>query len=321
MGIFLNILLLLVGFVLLIKGADFFVDGSSSLARKLRIPSLVVGLTIVAMGTGAPEMAVSISSAAQKMNGMAVSNVVGSNLFNLLMVLGICALIKPPSVTPEILKRDYPISIGATILFIGLLLFDKQLGRIDATLFLLLMIGYLVWTVMSALKNKPAEEEEKEEKPFKAWKCALFIVGGIAAIVLGGNIVVDNASAIGSAFGMSESLIGLTICAIGTSLPELVTSIVAARKGETDMAIGNVVGSNISNILLTLGLSGVISPIAINPDAFFGTLVDCGVYIVVCLMAYIFCLTSKKITRAEGGIMVACYVAYTAYIIIRDMGI
>ncbi len=316
MGIVVNILLLLVGFVLLVKGADFFVDGAASLAKKLGIPGLVVGLTIVAMGTGAPELAVSVSASIKGANSLAVSNVIGSDIFNLLVVLGVCAVIKPLGVTKDILRRDYPVSIAAMLIFFVMLISaGGSLGRIPALVLLLLMIGYLVWTVAAALKNKTKDKEQKA--PFKWWKCAIFIVLGIAAIVFGGNIVVDNASALGRAAGMSETLVGLTICAIGTSLPELVTSIAAARKGETDMAIGNVVGSNIMNVLMILGISGVITPIVIDPSALTETLIDCGIYIAVCALAYVFCLTSKKITRLEGGTLLAIYVGYTAYIIIR----
>lgn len=319
MDIAIDIFLLIGGFVLLIKGADLFVEGSASLARKLKIPSLVVGLTIVAMGTSAPELAVSISASCSGANSMAVSNVVGSNIFNLLVVLGACALIKPVGVTKDILKRDYPVSIFATVLFFVFLLLGNDIGRIEAGIFILLMAGYMVWTVKSALKNRAPEKDE--QKKFNPIKCALFIILGAAAIVFGGNLVVDHASNLGAAVGMSETLIGLTICAIGTSLPELVTTIAAARKGETDMAMGNVIGSNIFNILFILGLSGVISPIEIASAEVMKTLIDSGFYIVVCILAYVFCLTGKKITRVEGGILVLIYAGYTAYAILRDTGV
>lgn len=315
MTVILNIAMLLAGFVLLVKGADFFVDGASSLARKLKIPSLVVGLTIVAMGTGAPELAVSISAALKGANSLAVSNVLGSNIFNLLVVLGVCTLIKPVAVTKAILTRDYPVSIGAMGVFFVLLLTGGVLSRPEAGILLALLLGYLVWTVVSAMKNENKQAEEPVK--FVWWKCALFLVGGVAAIVFGGNLVVDNASELGMALGMSESLVGLTICAVGTSLPELVTSFAAAKKGETDMAMGNVIGSNIMNVLLILGLSGVISPIAIDPSVLTATLIDCGVYMGVCLMAYVFCLTSKRITRVEGGVLLACYIGYMVYAVVR----
>ena len=319
MNIAVDIILLIVGFALLVKGADFFVEGAADLARKLKIPSLVVGLTIVALGTSAPELAVSISASCSGANSMAVSNVLGSNIFNLLVVLGVCALIKPVGVTKDILRRDYPVSILATVLFFVFLIFDNDIGRIEAGVFILLMVGYMIWTVKSALKNRTPEQET--EKKFNPVKCALFIVLGAAAIVFGGNFVVDHASNLGAAMGMSETLIGLTICAVGTSLPELVTTIAAARKGETDMAMGNVIGSNIFNILFILGMSGVISPIEIAATEVTKTLIDSGFYIAVCLLAYIFCLTAKKITRVEGGILAFLYVGYTAFAIMRDTGV
>ena len=250
---------------------------------------------------------------------MAVSNVVGSNIFNLLVVLGVCALIKPVGVTKDILKRDYPVSIIVTILFFVFLIFGNDIGRIEAGIFILLMVGYMIWTVKSALKNRTPEQETA--KKFNPVKCALFIVLGAAAIVFGGNFVVDHASNLGAAMGMSETLIGLTICAVGTSLPELVTTIAAAKKGETDMAMGNVIGSNIFNVLFILGVSGVISPIEIAATEVTKTLIDSGFYIAVCLLAYIFCLTAKKITRVEGGILAFLYIGYTAFAIMRDTGV
>lgn len=322
MEIFMNIVKLLVGFLLLIRGADSFVDGASSLARKMKIPSLVVGLTIVSMGTSAPELAVSVTSSINGANEMAVSNVLGSNIFNLLMVLGVCALFKPVPVTTEILKRDYPVSIGTTVFFLVMLMaavggIRYGVGRLESGILLALAVGYVIWTVISALKNRTTEDDSAQQE-FKLGSCLVSIIGGVAEIVIGGDLVVDNATALGSAFGMSETLIGLTICAIGTSLPELVTSVVAAKKGETDMAMGNVIGSNIFNIVLILGVSGVISPIAIADASIVNTMIDCGFYVVVCLLAYVFCLTGKKISRKEGISLVALYVGYTAYIIIRD---
>lgn len=325
MDIIMNIVKLLVGFILLIRGADSFVDGASSLARKMKIPSLVVGLTIVAMGTSTPELAVSVTSSLNGANAMAISNVIGSNIFNLLMVLGICALFKPVPVTNEILKRDYPVSIGATILFFTLILVSiggirYGISRIESGVLLLLAVGYIVWTVISALKNR-TKEEESNQPEFKLMACIINIIGGVAEIVIGGDLVVNNATELGGTFGMSETLIGLTICAIGTSLPELVTSVVAAKKGETDMAMGNVIGSNIFNVLLILGVSGVISPIEIAGASVTNTLIDCGFYVVICLLAYIFCITQKKISRKEGIVLVGLYVVYTIYTIVRDVAL
>ena len=319
MNIIINIILLLAGFVLLIKGADFFVDGASALARKFKIPPLVVGLTIVAMGTSTPELAVSISASLSGANSMAVSNVIGSNLFNLLAVLGVCSVIIPSVVTTDLLKRDYPVSITVSGIFLAMLFIGGGRGvvtRAESVVLVLLLAGYMLWTVLSALKNP--SNEVSDEKPFIWWKCALFIIGGAAAIVLGGNLVVNNAGSLGAAFGMSETLIGLTICAVGTSLPELVTSITAARKGENDMAMGNVIGSNIFNVLMILGISGVISPISIDTISVTDTLTDCVIYIAICLLAYIFCITGKKITKAEGGMLVSLYIGYMVFAIMRE---
>lgn len=319
MNIIINIILLLAGFVLLIKGADFFVDGASALARKFKIPPLVVGLTIVAMGTSTPELAVSISASLSGANSMAVSNVIGSNLFNLLAVLGVCSVIIPSVVTTDLLKRDYPVSITVSGIFLAMLFIGGGRGvvtRAESVVLVLLLAGYMLWTVLSALKNP--SNEVSDEKPFIWWKCALFIIGGAAAIVFGGNLVVNNAGSLGAAFGMSETLIGLTICAVGTSLPELVTSITAARKGENDMAMGNVIGSNIFNVLMILGISGVISPISIDTISVTDTLTDCVIYIAICLLSYIFCITGKKITKAEGGMLVSLYIGYMVFAIMRE---
>ena len=274
MQIFLNIVVLLIGFAALIKGADFFVDGSASVAKRLKVPGVIIGLTIVAMGTSAPELAVSVSAGLSGSNAIAVSNVVGSNIFNLLAVLGICAILKPLPVGQEIKKRDYPLSLLFTLavfLLAGNLVLSGQCKNIHdmnetaGTLFrwnglvlIAAFILYLLYTIHIAKKNRlQAEEEIELLTPFQ---CAVYIVGGIIAIILGGQLVVDSAEKLALAFGMSETLVGLTIVAIGTSLPELVTSVVAAKKGENGMAAGNVVGSNIFNLLLILGVSSTIHP-------------------------------------------------------------
>lgn len=326
MEILKNILLLVVGFILLIRGADSFVEGSSALARKMKIPALVVGLTIVAMGTSAPELSVSVTSALNGANDMAVSNAIGSNIFNLLVVLGVCALFKPVPVTKDLLKRDYPVSIVATIVFVVLMLITVGgikygIGRLESGIMVVLMVGYVIWMVAAAMKGRKKDaDDEPEQKKFSLMGCLMSIVGGIAEIVIGGDFVVEHASSLGSAIGMSEALIGLTICAIGTSLPELVTSVVAAKKGETDMAMGNVIGSNIFNLLFILGVSGLISPIALAEGSLMNTLIDCGFYVAVSILCYVFCITGKKITRAEGCVLLGLYVGYMAYIIIRDGG-
>lgn len=323
--IVLNIVLLLLGFVALIKGADFFVDGSASIARTFKVPGVIIGLTIVAMGTSAPELAVSTSAAVAGSNEIALSNVVGSNLFNLLMVLGVCALIKPIPIEKGILRRDYPFSIGVTLLMlaavgipvltgglIGKAAFTDTVSEIDRPLGIIMLIlfaGYMTVLVLAARKNKT---DEPEEKPLPIWKALLLIAVGLACIIIGGNLVVENAKSIAAAFGMTETLIGLTIVAVGTSLPELVTSVVASRKGENGMAVGNVVGSNLFNLLLILGVSGTIHPIGVN----LASVVDLGILLVISVIAYIFCITDK-ISRAEGAAMVLMYLGTMAFAIVR----
>ncbi len=326
MNILLDILLLAIGFVLLIKGADFFVDGSAGVARFFQVPGVIIGLTIVAMGTSAPELAVSVSAALSGSNAIAVSNVVGSNIFNLLAVLGICAMMKKLPVDAGIKKRDYPISLVATLILLllgGNLVIAGRAGdfhninaeagrlfRWNGLVLIALFVLYIAYTIYLAKKHK-VEEEDVESLPM--WKCLLFIVLGLAAIVIGGQLVVNHAKNLAYAWGMSETLVGLTIVAIGTSLPELVTSIVASRKGENGMAVGNVVGSNIFNLLLILGVSSTIHPITISMASF----VDLGLLLGVSLLAYAFVCTGKKINRWEGFAMLAMYTAYMGYSIWR----
>ncbi len=326
--IFVDILVLVVGFVALIKGADWFVDGAAALAKNLKVPGLIIGLTVVAMGTSAPELAVSTSAAIQGSNEIAMSNVVGSNLFNTLMVLGICALIKPLPVQNIVMKRDFPVNLGVTVLLLlmtgGAALFSGKVFRADMSdnvgmisrwagiVLLVLFVVYIAYLVFHA-KRHPEEGEEEEIKAMSTGKCFLFILVGIALIVAGGEAVVYGAKEIARAFGMTETLIGLTIVALGTSLPELVTSIVAARKGETSMAVGNVIGSNIFNIMLILGVSSTIHPFAINAASVYDMLILIGIG----LITYVFALTGKQIKRWEGGLLVLLYAADMVFAILR----
>ena len=317
--------LLVVGFIALIKGADLFVDGSSGLAKNFRVPGVVIGLTIVAMGTSAPELAVSTSAALKGANEIALSNVIGSNIFNLLVVLGICAVIHPMPIDKTIIKRDFPISIGITVLTLiavgapflisGNIAEAKmsdnigEVSRIYSIILLVMFVSYIAMLIISARKD-PQEEDGTEPKPL--WQCILLILVGVACIIAGGQFVVNSAKAIAGGFGVSETLIGLTIVALGTSLPELVTSIVASRKGENGLAVGNVVGSNIFNILFILGVSCTIHPIAVN----FASLIDMAVLIAVSLMTLIFA-GSKNIGRVRGAVMVAVYIADVVFAVLR----
>lgn len=323
--IIINILALVIGFVALIKGASWFVDGSSALARKFHVPGVVIGLTVVALGTSAPELAVSISAALQGSNEIAMSNVVGSNTFNLLCVLGICAIIYPVPVDKDILKRDFPLSILITVAVLLMTSFQAvssgsflqgdmesvagNVGRGTGIILLAAFLAYLLYLIRSAQKS--GSEEAAESMPL--WKCAALILVGLALIVGGGQAVVYGAKGIARIAGMSETLIGLTIVAIGTSLPELVTSAVAAKKGETGLAFGNVIGSNIFNLLLILGMSAAIHPIAVN----MASVCDMLILIAVSLVAYAFSLSKRKLERLEGVILAALYLGDVVFAVMR----
>lgn len=312
------VVMLLAGFVLLIKGADFFVEGSSSVAKRLRIPSIIIGMTIVAMGTSLPECAVSVTASLSNNNALAISNAVGSNIFNLMVVCGACALFSPLAVEIGTLKREFPFSFICAGLLLVLGYFGgMSLGHADGVLMLILFTAYLIYMILSARKARKADQDSKQEdgeyKILPIWQCILYILGGAAAIKFGGDFVVDGASVIASGFGLSQNLIGLTIVALGTSLPELVTSIVAAKKNEVDMAVGNVIGSNIFNILLVLGIAGAISPIAFIMENIIDIAILIGMSVIVWLMAW----SKKKIVRLEGVIMLVMYAVYMVYICMR----
>ena len=302
-------LLLIIGFVLLIKGADFFVEGSSSLARFLKIPSVIIGLTIVAMGTSAPEASVSINAALAGNNDIAVSNIIGSNIFNGLVVVGICAFISGFKTNKDILKRDMPVNILITAI-LCVMIADGRLSRLEGILLLSGMIFYIVNMIFSALKTRSSCPDEKS---MPLYKSLIFIAGGLVAVIFGGNLVVNNASKIAVSFGVSQNFIGLTIVAIGTSLPELVTSIVATRKGDSGLALGNAIGSNIFNILFILGMSATISPLHILSES----VIDCAILLVSGILLFVFAYTRKSMNRTEGAICVLSYIGYTAYLFIR----
>ena len=324
--IFLNLAVLLVGFVALVKGADVFVDGSSSLARFFKVPSLVIGLTIVASGTSMPELAVSASAALAGAEEIALSNVVGSNIFNLLGILGICALFYRIPVDSVIIKRDYPLSILSTVgvlLAVALPVFingsfftlgmEERAGTVSRLLGIVLFAvysAYIIYLILDARKN-PAPDDGGKNLPL--WKSLLFIVFGLGLVIGGGEAVVYSARNIARFFGMTETLIGFTIVAIGTSLPELVTSIVAARKGDASLAVGNVIGSNIFNLLFILGLSAVIRPVGVNAASVY----DLSVLVLISTLVWIFSATKKRIGRTEGFIMLLCYTAETVFAIMR----
>ncbi len=313
MSLLFQALLLILGFVMLVKGADFFVDGSSSVAKRLKVPSLIIGLTIVAMGTSLPECSVSVSAAVAGKNELAIANAVGSNIFNLMIVCGVCALFCPLAVQKSTLLKEYPLSIGAAALLLVFGLTGSIVGHLEGGILLVIFVAFLLWMVLSAMKARKENSDDGDYKLLPVWRCILYIIGGAAMIVLGGNWVVDSASAIASAFGLSDNLIGLTIVAFGTSLPELVTSVVAAKKKEVDMALGNVIGSNIFNIFMVLGLSAAISPVAFTLE----NAVDLGVLIAMSALVWVFCWGKKQLVRWHGGCMVALYAGYVVYICLR----
>ena len=307
----------IIGFVLLVKGADFFVEGSGSVAKKFNVPVFIIGMTIVAMGTSAPECAVSISASLHGSNGMAISNVIGSNIFNLLVVCGVCALFQPLVIKKATLKKEFPFSILVAVI-LGIMGFiGMTVGHVDGIILVVIFAFFLYWMVLSAKKSMQAGEdiEAEEIKDLPMWKCLVFIGGGLVAIVIGGQIVVNSAEAIARGFGLSETLIGLTVCSIGTSLPELVTSVVAAKKNQAGMALGNVIGSNIFNILLVGGLASAISPIAVNMN----NIIDIVLLILISLYIMILVWKKQLLTRAGGVSMLVIYAAYMVYICVREV--
>ena len=321
MEILKSAVILVIGFVLLIKGADFFVEGSSSVAKKFNVPSLIIGMTIVAMGTSLPELAVSVTAAITGNNTLAVSNVSGSNIFNLMVVCGACALFAPLTIEKNTLMKEFPFSIVCAGLLVVLGFIGMKLGRVDGIIFLVIFVAYLLWMIYSAKKARSegdkfeTEEEEMAEeiKILPMWKCLLYIVGGMIAIKFGGDFVVNGASSIAAGFGLSQTLIGLTIVALGTSLPELVTSIVATKKGESGLALGNAIGSNIFNILFILGCSATLSPLTVINES----IIDCIILLVSSILLYLFAKTNKSMNRKEGLLCILLYIIYTAYLFIR----
>lgn len=305
--------ILIVGFALLTKGADFFVDGAAAVASKLKVPTFIIGMTIVAMGTSAPECAVSITAALKNNNQLAISNAVGSNIFNLMVVCGMCALVSPLAVETGILKKEFPFSVLVAILLLAAGLTGMSVGRIDGILLLVVFCAFLFVMVRSAQKARKQQatnisDDDDQIQDLGILRCMIYILGGLAAIVLGGDWVVDGASVIAESFGMSQNLIGLTVVAFGTSLPELVTSFTAAKKGQADMALGNVIGSNIFNILLIIGVAGIIRPISYNSD--YNMQMVILMLGMILLFSFPFIPPKDKISRNNGFFLLGLYVIY-----------
>ena len=297
--------ILAIGFVMLVKGSDWFVDGASSIATKFGIPQLVIGLTIVAMGTSAPEAAVSITAAFHGNADITIGNIVGSNILNILIILGICGLISPMIVQKSSILVDIPVTIAITLVLLWLG-WDGTISRVDGIILQLLFFAYLAYLFISMKKNKNASDSCEVPREMPVVKSLIFLVVGLVVIVLGSRFAVDAASAIARILGLSERFIGLTIVALGTSLPELFTSAMAALKKNSDIAIGNIVGSNILNILMVVGLSGLIIPVPFVADFRFDTIV--AVYAAVLLL--VLALPKRKLFRLSGLLMLVSYAVY-----------
>ena len=310
MHMLIELILLVIGFVMLIKGADIFVEGAAGIAAKFGIPQLVIGLTIVAMGTSAPEAAVSIAAAFKGTADITIGTVVGSNIINILVILGVTALIVAVAVQQSTVRYEIPFVILVTIVLLVMGALDGKIGRLDGVILWALFIVYLIYFFLMAKNNK---EEEEAQLDAPVWKLLLFVVIGATLIVIGADVSVDAASEIARVIGLSERFIGLTIVALGTSLPELCTSVVAARKGNADLAIGNIVGSNIFNILFVVGTTALIIPVPFNP-AF---VVDTAVAIGAAVLLWVCVFRKKKLTRPGGILMLAAYAGYFAYLMMK----
>lgn len=314
-----SIVLLIIGMVLLIKGADWFVSGSSAVAKALKIPPLIIGLTLVSMGTSAPEASVSINSVLNNMNDMSIGNVVGSNIFNTLFILGLSSIIVPLSISREIKFYDIPLMVllYAVILLFGFVITPLIFDQVESIFLLILFILYTIFLIFRAKNrnNLNVEIKNKDNVDKKSiWLNILLAIVGLLGIIYGGDLVVDHAANIAKTIGMSETLVGLTIVAIGTSLPELVTSVVASIKKENDIAIGNVIGSNIFNIVFILGISSSISNLTLD----WSTLIDINVLLLSGIIIWIIALKFKKIQRWQGIVFILIYICYISYIVLRN---
>lgn len=338
-----NYIFLIIGFIMLIKGADFFVDGSSAIAKKMGIPAVIVGLTIVSLGTSAPELAVSLISALNGNNEITMGNVLGSNLFNTLAVLGCTAIASPLIINKKVIKKDMIVNVISifALYFLafegfGFLGKDNFLSRLDGIILLIVCIGYISYLIHS-VRNTNAQvnnindvvdsievetavelTDSKQKDESNISKNIIISIIGVLGIIFGGKLVVDSASNIALTFGLSEKLVGLTIVAIGTSLPELVTSLVAVKKGENEIALGNVLGSNTFNILLILGTSSFISPMVLSPSLAVDLLFLIVVTLFIMIIIFFNNKSIKKLNRFEGLILLSLYIGYMTYIIIRN---
>ena len=304
-----QVLLLIFGIVVVLKSADWLTNGAVGLATKLGISQIVIGLTIVAIGTSMPEFFVSIVSAIKGTPDLAVGNIVGSNIFNVLLIVGVAATVAPIAIQRATVRRDIPIAIVASIMLTFMML-DDNISRIYALILFAAFIAF-IWITLRNSKNDANEKDASTEKVIPTWKSVLFIIFGLVGLVLGSNIFVDNASSLAHGWGISDAVIGLTIVAGGTSLPELATSAVAARKGDSGIAIGNVLGSNVFNILMILGLTGIISPMHIQNI----TYIDMAVMVISMALFWLFSFTKLRVERWEGCVLIACFLGYITWLV------
>ena len=303
----LDIVLIVIGVAMVLYGADRLTEGASALARRMNVPEIIIGLTIVAAGTSAPELFVSLVSAMKDTPDLAVGNVVGSNTMNCMLIVGCAAMVAPMTISRSTVKKDIPFSVGASLLLM-LLALNSFLGRLDGIILLLGFAAFMVYTLRQAKTDK-ADEVQAETSPI--WKNILFLLGGLLLLIVGSNVFVGHASDLALALGVSEGVVGLTVVAGGTSLPELATSVVAARKGQSAIAIGNVIGSNVFNILLILGLTATISPLEITGI----TTIDMAVMLLSVALVWLFSFTRFTVERWEGAVLVGGYLVYLCWLI------
>ena len=315
-----DILLLIVGLGLILAGANFLTDGSAALAQRFRVPEFIIGLTVVAVGTSTPELVVSVLSAIGGQSDVAIGNVVGSNIFNVFVILGVCALIRPVPLTAGNIRRDIPFGVLVSLLLLALAqdsLLCKgaadRIGRLDGAAMLALYILLMWYTIRKTKRPEATAPTEGSKAPMAAWLTAVMIVGGLAGLVFGGEMFLRSATSIARSLGVSESVIAITLVAGGTSLPELASSLVSLFKGKAEMALGNVIGSNIANILLILGVSATIHPLSIGGITVWDLLMVLLSSVVVFLAAFTF--KRKAIDRWEGALFVAIYAVYIWYLI------
>jgi cation:H+ antiporter len=307
----LQVLLLVIGIIVVIKGADWLTSGAVGMAERIGVPQIIIGLTIVAMGTSMPEFFVSLLSAINGTPDLAVGNIVGSNIFNALLIVGCAAMVAPIAIQRTTVKKDIPVAVFASLLLMGMTL-DGQISRIDAAILFVIFLAYL-WITLRGAKTEEGAGQEEEKKPMPVLKAVILVFVGLACLIFGSDVFVDNATAIAHAMGISDAVIGLTIVAGGTSLPELATSVVAAKKGNSGIAIGNVLGSNVFNILMILGVTGLITPMIISGI----TIVDLSMMVISMILLWLFSFTKYRIERWEGVLLAAIFIGYISWLVVN----